>query len=50
MSRAACRRSKKFAEIPRKRGGLLILDAAQSAGEVDVDMQDLDVDALAVPV
>jgi selenocysteine lyase/cysteine desulfurase len=40
---------KEIAEITHDRGGLLILDAAQSAGDLDIDMQDLGVDALAAP-
>ena len=38
---------KEIAEITHERGGLLILDAAQSAGDLDIDMQDLGVDVLA---
>jgi cysteine desulfurase family protein len=38
---------KEIAEMTHERGGLLILDAAQSAGELDIDMQDLGVDVLA---
>ena len=40
---------KEIAETTHERGGLLILDAAQSAGELDIDMQDLGVDVLAAP-
>src|SRR5271165_6885296 len=40
---------KEIAEITHERGGLLILDAAQSAGDLDIDMQDLGVDVLAAP-
>jgi cysteine desulfurase / selenocysteine lyase len=40
---------KEIAEITYERGGLLILDAAQSVGDLEVDMQDLGVDALAAP-
>lgn len=40
---------KEIAEITHERGALLILDAAQSAGGLDVDMQDLGVDVLAAP-
>jgi selenocysteine lyase/cysteine desulfurase len=35
--------------ITHERGGLLIVDAAQSAGELAIDMQDLGIDALAAP-
>ncbi len=40
---------KEIAEMTHERGGLLILDAAQSAGDLDIDMQDLGVDVLAAP-
>jgi cysteine desulfurase / selenocysteine lyase len=40
---------KEVAEIAHERGGLLILDAAQSAGDLEIDMQELGVDILAVP-
>jgi cysteine desulfurase/selenocysteine lyase len=40
---------KELAEITHERGGLLILDAAQSAGALDIDMQYLGVDVLAAP-
>ena len=40
---------KEIAEITHARGGLLILDAAQSAGDLDIDMQELGVDVLAAP-
>jgi cysteine desulfurase family protein len=40
---------KEIAEIAHQRGGLLILDAAQSAGDLDIDMQELGVDVLAAP-
>ena len=40
---------KEIAEITHERGGLLILDAAQSAGDLDIDMQGLGVDVLAAP-
>jgi Aminotransferase class-V len=38
---------KEIAEIAHEQGGLLILDAAQSAGDLDIDTQDLGVDVLA---
>jgi len=38
---------KEIAEITHERGGLLILDTAQSAGDLEIDMQDLGVDILA---
>src|SRR5271165_2036534 len=40
---------KDIAAITHERGGLLILDAAQSAGDLHIDMQDLGVDVLAAP-
>jgi selenocysteine lyase/cysteine desulfurase len=40
---------KEIAEMTHERGGLLILDAAQSVGDLDIDMQDLGVDVLAAP-
>jgi len=40
---------KEIAEITHERGGLLILDAAQSAGDLEIDMQELGVDVLAAP-
>jgi len=40
---------KEIATITHEQGGLLILDAAQSAGDLDIDMQDLGVDVLAAP-
>ncbi len=40
---------KEIAEMTHERGGLLILDAAQSAGDLDIDMQALGVDVLAAP-
>ncbi len=40
---------KEIAALAHERGGLLILDAAQSAGDLDIDMQDLGVDVLAAP-
>jgi cysteine desulfurase family protein len=40
---------KEIARITHAQGGLLILDAAQSAGELDIDMQELGVDVLAAP-
>jgi cysteine desulfurase family protein len=40
---------KEMAHIAHERGGLLILDAAQSAGDLDIDMHDLGVDVLAAP-
>jgi len=40
---------KEIAEMTHQRGGLLILDAAQSAGELEIDMQELGVDVLAAP-
>jgi cysteine desulfurase family protein len=40
---------KDIARITHDRGGLLILDAAQSAGDLAIDMQDLGVDVLAAP-
>jgi len=40
---------KEMAAITHERGGLLVLDAAQSAGDLDIDMQDLAVDVLAAP-
>jgi len=40
---------KEMARIAHERGGLLILDAAQSAGDLDINMHDLGVDVLAAP-
>src|SRR5271165_253095 len=40
---------REMAKITHERGGLLILDVAQSAGDLDIDMQDLGVDVLAAP-
>ena len=40
---------KEIAALAHERGGLLILDAAQSAGDLDIDMQALGVDVLAAP-
>jgi cysteine desulfurase/selenocysteine lyase len=40
---------KEIAEITYERDRLLILDAAQSVGDLEIDMQDLGVDALAAP-
>ena len=40
---------KEIAAITHERGGLLILDAAQSAGDLEIDMQALGVDVLAAP-
>ncbi len=40
---------REIAAITHERGGLLILDAAQSAGDLEIDMQDLGVDVLAAP-
>jgi len=40
---------KEIAGITHERGGLLILDAAQSAGDLKIDMQELGVDVLAAP-
>ena len=40
---------KEIAEITHECGGLLLLDAAQSAGDLEIDMQDLGVDVLAAP-
>lgn len=40
---------KDIARITHARGGVLILDAAQSAGDLAIDMQDLGVDVLAAP-
>jgi selenocysteine lyase/cysteine desulfurase len=40
---------KDIARITHQRGGLLILDTAQSAGDLAIDMQDLGVDVLAAP-
>lgn len=40
---------KEIAAITHERGGLLIVDAAQSAGDLDIDMPDLGVDVLAAP-
>ncbi|MGD0186903.1 MAG: aminotransferase class V-fold PLP-dependent enzyme [Roseiarcus sp.] len=40
---------KEIAALAHERGALLILDAAQSAGDLDIDMQDLGVDVLAAP-
>jgi len=40
---------KEIAAITHEQGGRLILDAAQSAGDLDIDMQDLGVDVLAAP-
>lgn len=37
------------ARITHERGGVFILDAAQSAGELEIDMQKIGVDALAAP-
>jgi len=41
--------AKEIAEITHERGGLLILDAAQSAGDLEIDMQELGIDVLAAP-
>ncbi len=38
-----------IAALAHERGALLILDAAQSAGDIDIDMQALGVDVLAAP-
>lgn len=38
---------KEIAEITHERGGLLILDTAQSAGDLEIDMQGLGIDILA---
>ena len=40
---------KEMAAITHERGGLFVLDAAQSAGDLEIDMQDLGVDVLAAP-
>jgi len=40
---------KDIARITHERGGLFILDAAQSAGGLEIDMQELGVDVLAAP-
>lgn len=40
---------KDIARITHARGGVLILDAAQSAGDLAIDMQELGVDVLAAP-
>jgi len=40
---------KEIAEIVHEKGGLFILDAAQSAGIIDIDMQQLGVDVIAAP-
>jgi cysteine desulfurase family protein len=40
---------KEIAAITHERGGVLILDAAQSAGDLEIDMQDWGVDVLAAP-
>jgi selenocysteine lyase/cysteine desulfurase len=40
---------KEIAAITHEQGGLLVLDAAQSAGALEIDMQDLGVDVLAAP-
>jgi cysteine desulfurase family protein len=40
---------REISEITHEQGGLLILDAAQSAGELEIDMQALGVDVLAAP-
>jgi cysteine desulfurase/selenocysteine lyase len=40
---------KEMARIAHERGGLLIIDAAQTAGHLDIDMHDLGVDVLAAP-
>ena len=40
---------KEIAAITHERGGLLILDAAQSAGDLEIDIRDLGVDVLAAP-
>ena len=40
---------KEIAAITHERGGLLMLDAAQSAGDLEIDMRDLGVDVLAAP-
>jgi cysteine desulfurase family protein len=40
---------KDVSRIAHERGGRLIVDAAQSAGGLEIDMRDLDIDALAAP-
>jgi cysteine desulfurase family protein len=40
---------KDVSRITHEHGGRLILDAAQSAGDLEIDMQDLGIDALAAP-
>jgi len=40
---------KEVSEITHERGGLLILDAAQSAGGLEIDMKALGIDVLAAP-
>jgi cysteine desulfurase / selenocysteine lyase len=40
---------KEVSRITRERGGRLIVDAAQSAGDLGIDMHDLGIDALAAP-
>jgi len=40
---------KEIAAIAHAHGGMLILDAAQGAGALDIDMQDMGVDVLAAP-
>ncbi len=40
---------REIAEIVREGGGVLILDASQSAGVIDIDMRELGVDILAAP-
>jgi cysteine desulfurase/selenocysteine lyase len=40
---------REIAEIVHEKGGIFILDAAQSAGIIDIDMQQLGVDVIAAP-
>ncbi len=40
---------REIADIVHEKGGILILDAAQSAGIIDIDMQQLGVDVIAAP-
>ena len=40
---------KDVSRITHERGGRLIVDAAQSAGDLEIDMQDVGIDALAAP-
>src|SRR5271165_6595142 len=40
---------RQIADMTHERGGLLILDAAQSAGDLEIDMRALGVDVLAAP-